>query len=229
MVQTLTREPAAYQWALPESLKVPADELEARLDFYHSSIVLYLVEKGIITTRVVSAQDIATAFLRTVPLNTGILPAGALWWQHGRYGEEVALWRGPRIWPVAVQLEAGKPPVRFKVPMPGLIFVCYPGRPPRVYAAKRRPTGPESLLFNAPLFNIYQDGTSCAGTNKYPDKVEEIPESFFLSFFTLHAMFEHRSKKHPDSLFTLWQELNGKKRYPLGDLMPLGKIKDVLK
>ena len=229
MAQTLTREPAGYQWALPESLNIPPDELEARVDFYHGSIILYLMEKGTITTRIISARDMATAFLKNVPLNSGILPQGALWWQHGKYGEETALWRGPRIWPVAVQTEALKAPVRFRIPMPGLIFICYSGKAPRVYAAKRRPAGLDSQLFHAPLFNVYQDGTTCAGTNRYPDKVEEIPESFFLSFFTLHGDFGGRSKRHPDSLFKLWDELDGKKKYPLIDLIPCGKVSDLIK
>ena len=40
--------------------------------------------------------------------------------------------------------------------MPGLVFVCSPGRPPWVYAALNRPTDPEQHLFRAPAFNCLQ-------------------------------------------------------------------------
>ncbi len=46
MVQELTKEPVGYQWALPENVNVPPDELKVRLDFYGQSIVMYVVEKG---------------------------------------------------------------------------------------------------------------------------------------------------------------------------------------
>jgi len=225
----LTKDWAGYQWALPDSFEVPADELEARLDFYHNTIVLYLLEKGIITTKVVSAQDIRLALLRNVSLTSGLLPDSALWWQQGRNGAEVALWRKPRVWPVALQMEAFKPPRRFKLPMPGLIFICQPGRAPRVYAAKKRPRAPGGVIFNAPLFNVFQDGRTCPGTNKYPDDVEDIPESFFLSFFSVAADFGGRSKSHLDSLLKLWEELDGKTKYPTEDLVPFGKVTDIMK
>lgn len=225
----LTKNPTPYQWALPDSLEVPPDELKVRLDFYHSSIMFYLLDKGIITTRMVSAREITLALLRSVPLKSGLLPEGALWWGQGKEGVEVALWRPPKVWPVALKLTVADPPRRFKLPMPGLIFVCSPGRPPSVYAAKRRPQGPGTLIYHAPLFNIYTDGRSCPGTHKYLDNVGEIPESFFLSFFTMEASFGNRSKSHPDSLLSLWEELDGKKKYPLKDLMPIGKLEEIMK
>ena len=98
-----------------------------------------------------------------------------------------------------------------------------------MFAAKSRPQGPGTIIYHAPLFNIFGDGRSCPGTNKYPDNVAEIPESFFLSFFTIEAQFGNRSKSHPDSLLSLWEELDGKKKYPLTDLVPIGKLEDLMK
>lgn len=226
---TLSREPGAYQWALPEGLEVPPDELRARLDFYQDSIILYLLDKGIITTRAVSARDVALAFLREFPLGSGLLPERALWWAQGKEGVEVALWQPPRVWPVALETEPFKPPRRMKLPMPGLIFICSPGRSPNVYAAKRRPASPEDVIYHAPLFNVFRDGRTCPGTHKYPEDLRELPESFFTSFFTPTADYRGRSKKYPDDLLRLWEELDGKGRYPLRDLVPLGKVKDIMK
>ena len=225
----LTGEPSAYQWALPESLEVPPDELKCRLDFYQDAVILYLVDKGVITTRTVSARDVALALLREVPLRSGLLPEGTLWWGQGKEGVEVALWQSPRVWPVALVTEPLKPPRRLRLPMPGLIFVCSPGRPPKVYAAKKRPTTPGTTIYHAPLFNLFGDGRTCPGTHKFPEKIEEIPESFFTSFFSPEADVRGRLKKYPDDLLKLWEELHGKQRYPLKDLVPFGKVEDIMK
>ncbi|MBI4215905.1 MAG: hypothetical protein HY687_00705 [Chloroflexi bacterium] len=225
----LSREPRAYQWALPEALEVPPDELQARLDFYQDAVVLHLVERGVITTRLVSAHEVALALLREVPLASGLLPPDALWWGQGREGPVVALWRPPRVWPVALALEAFQPPRRLRLPLPGLIFLCQPGRAPRVYAAKRRPLRPEEVIYHAPLFNLFRDGRSCSGTHQYPPEVAQIPESFFRSFFSPTGDQGGRSRRHPEELLGLWEELDGKRRFPLGDLVPLGKVEDVMR
>lgn len=228
MGQKLTNDLKPYQWALPESLEVPADQLQIRLDFYGDSVVLYSLDKGVITTRMVSARDIVMALLSEVALSSGMLPLDALWWKQGKEDPVVALWRAPRVWPVALQLEAFKPPRRFKLPMPGLIFLCSSGRPPRVYAAKKRPRDARQFIYHAPIFNVFHNGTTCAGTHKYPLDIEEVPESFFTSFFTRAANYEGRSKKYPKDLLGLWEELDGKKRYPLSDLVTAGKVEDIL-
>jgi hypothetical protein len=225
----LSHEPKAYQWALPEGLEVPPDEIQVRLDFHQDTILMYVLDKGVITTRMVSASEIALALLREVPLSSGLLPQGALWWSQGRDGPEIALWRHPRVWAAALQEEAFKPPRRFRLPMPGLIFICQVGRPPRIYAARGRPRSPEDIIYHAPLFNIFWDGRTCPGTHRFPPNIEEIPESFFASFFTATADHNGRSKRYPNDLRGLWEELDGKKRYPLRDLVPLGKVEDIMK
>ncbi len=229
MAEALNREISAYQWALPEGLEVPPDELQCRLDFYHDVIIFYMLDGGVITTRMVSARDIVMALLREVPLMSGLLPEGALWWGQVKEGVEVALWRTPRVWPVALVTEPLKPPRRLRLPMPGLIFVCSPGRPPKVYAAKKRPTNLNAAIYHAPLFNVFRDGRTCPGTHKFPEQIEEIPESFFTSFFSPEADVRGRSKKYPNDLLKLWEELDGKVRYPLKDLVPMGKVEDIMK
>ena len=229
MVQTLTRELTPYQWALPEKVEVPPDELKARLDFYTDSIVFYMLDKGIITTRQVSAQDISLAILSEVSLSSGLLPKDVLWWNQTRYGTQVALWRAPQIWPVALQVEAFQPARRFKLPMPGLIFICAAGRAPAVYAVKKRPKALGEFIYHAPLYNIYENGSTCPGTHQYPQEIEKIPESFFAAFFTQAAFHHGRSKKYPDDLLQLWEEIDGQRKYPLGDLVKMGTIADIIK
>jgi PRTRC genetic system protein B len=225
---SLSNEPEAYQWALPEGLEVPPDELQARLDFYHDAVILYLIEKGVITTKMISARDVALAMLSEVPLRSGLLPKNALWWGQGKDGIEVALWQPPKIWRVALETEPFKPPRRFRLPMPGLIFISSPGRAPKVYAAKKRPTKATEVIYHAPLFNVFRDGRTCPGSHKYPAKIEEIPGSFFASFFSPTGDYRGRSKKYPDDLLKLWEEIDGRKRYPLDDLVPFEKLEDII-
>jgi hypothetical protein len=78
------------------------------------------------------------------------------------------------------------------------------------------------------LFNVFHDGRTCPGTHKYPNSIEEIPESFFQSFFSPTADHRNRSKKYPDDLTKLWEDLDGKKRYPLGDLVRFGRLREVM-
>lgn len=218
------------RWALPEKLGVPPDRLRFRVDIYGESILLHQFKEdgSIAMPRLVSALDIARAFTRELRTSSGVLPGGTLWWQLGPEGEEVALWRPPRVWKVALALEAFQPPRRFSLPLPGLVFVCAPGRPPKVHAATQRPFSAGQVLYKAPLFNVFGDGRTCPGTHRYPEKVEEVPESFFTSFFSPAGDSQGRSKKHPKDLLALWEELDGKKHYPLRDLIPLGTVEQVV-
>ena len=84
-----------------------------------------------------------------------------------------------------------------------------------------------ALVYHAPFFNTYSDGSTCAGSNKYPAKIEDIPKSFFTSFFTTVTDRSNRSKKYQNDLMKLWTELDGKKKYPLDDLVPFGPLRDV--
>ena len=196
-----------------------------RLDFYDSSVVMHILEDGVSTTLRVSARDVAAALLSEMPLMSGLLSPNILWWSP----HEVGIWEAPQIRPVALVLEAFKQPQRFRLPMPGLIFICRPGQPPRIFAAKSRPRKMEEPIYHAPLFNIFHDGRSCQGTHKYPLKVEDIPASFFSSWFTVDAHIKGRSVKFPDNLLKLWEYLNGRKRYPLDDLVQCGTLADILK
>ncbi len=224
----LSRKPTPLQWALPEALEIPPDKLQVRLDFYQDAVLMHVVNDGVIAVHMVSARDIALTLLQDVSLTSGLLPANALWWSQTKEGPEVALWQQSRVWPVALMTEPFKPPRRLKLPLPGLIFVCQPGRPPRVYAARHKPTHLKSPIYHAPLFNIFGDGRSCPGTHKYPQNIEQIPESFFTSFFSPAGELRSRSLKYPNNLLGLWEELDGKRRYPLKDLVHLGQVDDII-
>ncbi len=229
MRKKLTEQPSVYQWALPPKLDVPRDKLKIRLDFYESTLVMSFVKDKIITTKMVSPEAVALALLSDIPLNSGILPENTIWWRHLNNGlPEMALLRPPKIWPVALQLKAFEQPRRFKLPMPGLLFLCQSGSPPSVFAVKKRPETSEEPVFRAPLYNVYNSGATCPGSHKYNADVSKIPEEFFMSFFT-QSLAQNISHKYKSDLLSLWESLDGKNHYPLKDLVPYGVMGNLMK
>ena len=146
----MSNEPDTTQWSLPGATDAPRDDLKLQLEVYGETILLRGFESESTWVRTVSADEIASVFTQHLGFSSGLLPENALWWNQGETGQVVALWRPPQMRPVALQREAFKPPARLRLPMPGLVFVCSPGRAPWVYAALRRPTDPEEQLFRAP-------------------------------------------------------------------------------
>ena len=182
---TMTDAVDTTQWSLPGPADVPRDELQIQLEVYKETILLRGFEEDSTWVRTVSADAIANVFTQHLGFSSGLLPQETLWWNQGETGQVVALWRPPQVWSVALQREAFKPPARLRLPMPGLVFVCSPGRPPWVYAAASRPADPEQHLFRAPAFNVFRDGRVCPGSHRFPEEVGLIPESFFQSYFSL--------------------------------------------
>ena len=215
-----TNDTHRTEWSLPVRDDLPRDTLQAQLEVYGETVLLRGFEADRTWVRTVSADEIANVFTRHLGFSSGLLPENALWWNQGETGRVVALWRPPQVWQAALQREAFQPPARLRLPMPGLVFVCSPGRAPWVYAALERPTGPEQQLYRAPAFNVFRDGRVCPGSHRFPEEVGRIPESFFQSFFSLTGDSQGRSKQHPDNLQALWEELDGKAEYPLEDLVP---------
>ena len=216
----MSNEPDTTQWSLPGPADAPRDDLKLQLEVYGETILLRGFDGDSTWVRTVSADEIANVFTQHLGFSSGLLPQDALWWNQGETGQVVALWRPPQVWPVALQREAFKPPARLRLPMPGLVFVCSPGRAPWVYAATERPTDAEQQLFRAPAFNVFSDGRVCPGSHRFPEEVGLIPEGFFRSFFSLTGDSRDRSKKHPENLQALWEEIDGKTEYPMEDLVP---------
>jgi hypothetical protein len=189
---------------------------------------MHVIEDGVIQGRIVSAEDISRALSRQIGVSSGFLPPDTIWWRQLPDGPEVAIWRKPQITRVALQEEMFAPPARLALPMPGLLFLCSPGRPPWLWALKRRPSSPEDILYQAPCFNIFASGESCPGTHRYGQDVGKIPEEFFTAFFSRAGDSTGRSQKHRGNLKALWLELDGKKRYPNHDLVQFGRIGQVM-
>ena len=216
----MTSDANATEWSLPGPADAPREALQLQMEVYKETVLLRGFDGDTNWVRTVSADEIANALTQHLGFSSGLLPQDALWWGQGETGKTVALWRPPQVWAVALQREAFKPPARLRLPMPGLVFVCSPARSPWVYAALERPSDGEQRLYRAPAFNVFRDGRVCPGSHKFPEEVGLIPESFFQSFFSLTGDSHDRSKKHPENLQDLWEELDGKDEYPVEDLVP---------
>jgi len=189
-------------------------------------------EGDIAQVKCVAVADVAHAIADQLNFATGILPGdgdspNALWWANTPEGPLTALYEPPRVRRIALAQEVPAPR-RFNIPLPGFIFLCRPSKPPAVYAVKERPAGPGTEIFHAPLCNVHPAGNSCGGSHHYPADVGRIPADFFLCYFADDAVTRHDvSKKFQGDIVKLWESLEGKKRYPLDDLVRFGTVKDL--
>jgi len=221
-------EGSAFSWAVPEELGIPPDQLRLRLDFYHQAVEMTFFEDDIVTTKMVSAMDVAFSLASELSFGTGLLPPDTLWWKNTRGGPIYALYTMPKIRKVALLQDARKAPRRFTIPLPGFIFLCRPGQPPWVYAVKKRPTKDTDIVYNAPLCNIFANGRTCPGNHRYPERVADMEHSFFMSFFTPTANLTDRSLKFPQNIVLLWEYLDKKKAFPMCDLVQHATIGDLM-
>lgn len=219
----------AYKLAVPAKLKIPADPLRMRLDIHNQTIVMTNFQGDVAESRVVAAMDLAHAIASEMTYTTGFLPAGALWWSNTKAGPVTAVYEEPRIRWVNLKLPDMSTVRRFKMPLPGLIFLCAPGMPPWVYAVKSKPGKTTDVVYKAPLSNIFDNGRSCPGSHHYPADVGKIVDSFFTSFFSEAGSAGNRSQKFPDNIVHLWEFLHNKKEYPLDDLVRHGTVADLMR
>ena len=227
-----TPDPAingGFKWAVPEDLGIPADPLRFRLDFHHqATIATYFENNDVVYSYPVDAEDVARALNKDLVITTGLLPENTLWWKNDADGPLWALYIEEGIRKAALQTNIEKPPERFTIPLPPLIFLCRPGMPPWVFSVKKRPTKETDEVFKAPLANIFSNGRSCPGNNRYPERIQDIVESFFISFFSAAADLEGRSSRYPKNILSLWKDLDGKKTFPMNDLIHHGVISDLM-
>lgn len=228
MTKTTKDKTPAFSWAVPKELGIPPDPLRLRLDFHHQSTVMTLFEGDTTVTKQVDAMDVAHALASDLSFGTGLLPPETLWWKNTRGGPLFGLYVEPKVRTLALQTDIKKPPRRFTIPLPGLVFLCTPGQPPWVFAVKSKPTKETDVIYHAPLANVFQDGRSCPGSHRYPIRVADMVQSFFVSFFSATANLAGRSQKFPKNVIGLWEFLDGKKKYPLDDLMKYGTIGDIM-
>ncbi|MDP9374596.1 MAG: prokaryotic E2 ligase family D protein [Chloroflexota bacterium] len=229
-----THTPASspYLRAVPPELDVEEDPLRLRLDFHDESVLLHdYGTRGAATTRLVSALDVAHALASELDLTTGLLPPDTLWVVKRASGTWLALWEVPGVRTVRLRTSLDAPPRRYRLPCPGLVFLCPPaGQAPYVFAARDRPCRPEDELFHAPFYNVFASGRVCVGTHPFPRDSARTPRAFFESFFSV-AMDTARgkSRRHPEDIGRLWDELDRGREFPTDDLVPQLTVADAMR
>jgi hypothetical protein len=217
---------------MPPELDVEEDPLRLRLDFHDESVILHdYGARGGATTRLVSALDVAHALASELALTTGLLPADALWLVKRASGTWIALWEAPGVRTVRLRTALDAPPRRFRLPCSGLVFLCPPaGQAPSVFAAKGRPRRPEDELFHAPFYNVFASGRVCVGTHPFPRDSARIPHAFFESFFSAALdTARGKSRRHPDDIGRLWDELDKAREFPADDLVGQLTVGDAMR
>ena len=182
-------------------------------------------EGGAQETHPVALADVAGA-LAGVSLGSGLLPDGALFWQRVAGQEQIGVYVPPRRWAVTVRL--GKTDAAaWTVPMPPLVWVgC--GQKYSLWALKGRPPAGERdvPLWRAPAPNVTASDGVCAGTVQFPacapHTIHTALDMFFASEFNTHAG-DNRCRSYP-SVVDLWRALDGRQRFPLGELVPARKM-----
>ena len=206
------------------------DTLLMALEFYRESILRRLVDdQGHVTLALVDVAEVARALSAGVSLASGILPGdetgpNALFWARSSGATRLGIWVGPRLWRISLRsFEPGGKDRRFRLPFPGLLFVCRPDASGAyVFAAARRPRTLDDLLHHCPAPNVFASGKICPGDHAFARDPLKLPSEFFLSKFRITGDTRGgKSKKHPDDVSRLWDELVGQDTFPSEDLVPI--------
>ncbi len=165
----------------------------------------------------VEPTEIARILSANVTISTGLLPPDVLWVTVNSAERTIASYRPPQV--TGIWLEGSDTPLR--VPLPGLVLVHGNKTRSELYAVKGDPRDPATVLHVAPLPNVYR--SICWGTVPIPqiraNDLSAVWENLLGSRFANHSAGK-KSKRYPTDIRKLLLSLEGKKRYPLSDLVP---------
>lgn len=199
-----------------------------RLDFYETAVLLSHWEAdGRFTSHPVSIHDVVSA-CTNVALSSGLLPVNTLFWKQQANLIMLGIYVPARRW--RVQAEART----YHLPLPPLVFVgC--GSAYDVFAVQKRPAlslsqGPSSeqaSLYHAPCPNVYTTGGICQGNTPFPVCSPRNIQTA-LTLFLEGSLFngdlsQGKCRSYPEDVRQLWAELDGRKRFPLSELLPTRK------
>jgi len=206
------------------------DTLLLSLEFYRESVLRRVVDDhGHVTVSLVDIAEVARGLSAGVSLASGILPGdeagpNALFWARSSGSTRLGVWVGPRIWRITLRsTEPGGKDRRLRLAFPGLVFVCRPDATGAyVFAAAKRPRNPDDVLHHCPAPNVFASGKICPGDHAFVRDPLKLPAEFFLSKFRLTGDTRGgKSRKYPEDISRLWDELASKDSFPCEDLVPM--------
>jgi len=187
-----------------------------RLDFYPTAVLLSRWEEaGRIIAHPVSVHDVVSA-CTNIALSSGLLPPNTLFWKQQANRPVLGIYVPARRW----QMQTAER--TYHIPMPPLVFVGS-GNAYQIFAVKRRPRDEHERLYHAPCPNVHQHGGICLGNTPFPACSRQTIEAA-LSIFMENSHFNGdlsrgKSHRYPDDVRQLWAVLEGKKRFPLSELI----------
>ena len=169
--------------------KVPdfePDVLRLSLEFYRESVMRRVIDDdGHVILAMVDIAEVARALSAGVSLSSGILPGdetgiNTVFWSRSNGATRLGIWAGPRIWRITLRSpEPGGKDRRFRLPFPGLLFVCRPDASGAyVFAASKRPRAAEDSLYCCPAPNVFANGRICPGDHAFARDPLKLPFGF---------------------------------------------------
>jgi len=164
-------------------------------------------------------QDVVSACTE-IALGSGFLPPNTLFWKQKADKMTLGIYIPARRW----QVQTGKK--HLQVPMPPLVFVGNGGSY-SIYAVKKRPLSAQTPLYHVPCPNVFGTGGICHGNTPFPlCSAQNMTKTLTLfwedSLFNGH-LSRGKCKTEPADVRKLWRKLDGKKRFPLSELLPMNK------
>jgi hypothetical protein len=172
---------------------------------------------GRIIAHPVSAHDVASA-CTNIALSSGLLPPNTLFWKQQGDRPVIGIYVPARRWRMQTEGQI------YHIPMSPLVFVGS-GNAYQIYAVKQRPRDENARLYHAPCPNVHHHGGICQGNTPFPicsPRSIQTALTLFLEGSLFNAdLSRGKSQTHPEDVRELWAELDGRKRFPLRELVPV--------
>ena len=207
---------------LPTALTTPNEppfKVEAELYFLPAGHFLFRRrEKMGVQSKFITLADVSAAFTQ-VEQDSGWIPDGVKRHGFNQNGRWFVYWQPAQI--IRILLLEGDQAETLTLPIPATILIGE-GRKFHLFATNGD-FFPQAPVFRAPFPNLHDNHSVCWGNNT---PAEAAPENavhawrlFFESPFNNH-LISGKSKKHSDDVRKQLRSLQGKRRYPLKDLVP---------
>ena len=197
-----------------------------RLDFYNTAVLMTRwQDNGRLTTYPVSVHDVVSACTQ-VELSSGLLPANTLFWKQRANEAMLGVYVPARRWHVQTDDRT------YHLPMPPFVFVGS-GSSYRVFAVKKRPSSEAVSLYHVPCPNVHTSGSICQGNTPFPicspQTIQQALQLFMEGSLFNADLSQGKCQSHPGDVCSLWAELDGRRRFPLSELVSAQmRLRDLL-
>lgn len=133
--------------------------------------------------------------------------------------------QAPRIETIQIEGRGKEPAAYVKVPVPATVMLQYGKESFLFCLGSMQIFDPKAEAFHAPFANIYEDGRICWGKNRPKTNGPKdgwVWKLFFMSPFN-QDLANRKSKKYPENINQMLKNLDGKKKYPIADLISFNK------